>query len=220
MKYFNPVIRGCFPDPSICYADGYYYLVCSSFQYFPGIPLFRSVDLVEWEQIGHCLTRKSQLNLNRANSSEGLFAPTIRYNEGRFYMVVTNQSGGGNFYVYTDDIMGEWSDPIFINRPGIDPSLLFDDDKVYFMSNGVDDYGKYGISLCEVNIETGEILTTSRCISQGSGGRFVEAPHLYHIREYYYLLLAEGGTEFGHMATIFRSKSHMVHMKHVPGIQY
>lgn len=205
-EYTNPVLSGFYPDPSVCYAEGYFYLVVSSFEYFPGLPLFRSKDLVNWQQIGHCLTRKSQLDLTGALSSEGLFAPTIRYHEGRFYVVVTNVSGTGNFYVYTDDIMGEWSDPIKVEREGIDPSLTFDGDKVYFMSNGEDDYGKHGISLCEIDIATGKKLTPARCISTGNGGRFIEAPHLYHIGEYYYLMVAEGGTEYGHMECLLRSK--------------
>lgn len=207
MRYYNPVIRGFYPDPSVCYAEGCFYLVCSSFHYFPGIPLFKSKNMIDWELIGHCLTRKSQLNLTGAVASEGLFAPTIRYHDGRFYMVVTNQSGGGNFYVYTDDIEGEWSDPIFVQQTGIDPSLLFDQDKVYFTSNGSDENGVPAIFQCEIDIETGALLTESKIISYGTGGRYVEAPHLYRIEDYYYLLLAEGGTEYGHTATMLRSKS-------------
>ncbi len=207
MKYINPVIRGFYPDPSVCRADdGYFYLVCSSFQFFPGLPLFKSKDLVDWEQIGHCITRTSQLDLNGVDPSGGLFAPTIRYHKGRFYVVVTNTSGDGNFYVYTDDINGEWSEPVLVDRGGIDPSLLFDGDKVYFMSNGEDDSGENGVSLCEIDIETGKVLGPCKCISKGSGGRFLEAPHLYHIGEYYYLLAAEGGTEYGHTECMFRSR--------------
>ena len=207
MKYTNPVIRGFYPDPSVCKAvDGYFYLVCSSFQFFPGLPLFRSRNMVEWEQIGHCITRRSQLDLSGVEPSGGLFAPTIRYNKGRFYVVVTNTSGDGNFYLYTDDINGEWSEPVSVDRGGIDPSLLFDGDKVYFMSNGEDDDGEHGISLCEIDIETGKVLGPCKCISKGSGGRFIEAPHLYHIGEWYYLLVAEGGTEYGHMECMFRSR--------------
>lgn len=206
MEYTNPVVSGFYPDPSVCYAEGYFYLVCSSFEYFPGLPLFKSRNLVDWEQIGHCITRKSQLDLTGVAASGGLFAPTIRYHEGRFYVVVTNTSGDGNFYLYTDDIDGEWSEPVNVARGGIDPSLLFDDGKVYFMSNGEDDDGENGISLCEINIETGEILNRAKCISKGNGGRFLEAPHLYHIGNYYYLLVAEGGTEYGHMECIFRSR--------------
>jgi len=206
MDYFNPIIRGFYPDPSICYADGYYYLACSSFQYFPGIPLFQSENLIEWTQVGHCLTRLDQLDLEGARSSGGLFAPTLRYHDGRFYMIVTNVSGCGNFFVYTDNIHGDWSLPICVDHQGIDPSLLFDEGKVYYTSTGYDEKG-YGIFQCEIDISCGALLTSSRCISRGNGGRFVEAPHLYHISSYFYLLLSEGGTEYGHMVTLFRSES-------------
>ena len=101
--YSNPVIPGFHPDPSVCKAGDDYYLVNSSFQYFPGVPLFHSKDLVHWEQIGNCLTRPSQLDLTNANSGSGIFAPTIRYNDGVFYMITTNVSGKGNFLVHTTD---------------------------------------------------------------------------------------------------------------------
>lgn len=207
MKYTNPVVKGFYPDPSVCYADGKYYLVCSSFQYFPGVPLYESDDLVNWTQIGHVLTRKNQVMLEKINSSGGVFAPTIRYNNGRFYMVTTNDTTHQNFYVYTDDIHGEWSDPIFVDQGGIDPSLLFDDGHVYFISNGCDDYGEGGVVQCEINIETGEKLSHSKCIWKGSGGRYLESPHVYKINGGYYLMAAEGGTEYGHMITYARSES-------------
>lgn len=207
MRYTNPVIRGFYPDPSVCKAGEYFYLVCSSFQFFPALPLFKSKNMIDWEPIGHCITRKSQLDLSGVEASGGIFAPTIRYNNGRFYVVVTNTSEDRNFYVYTDDINGEWSEPISVNRDGIDPSLLFDGDKTYFMSNGKDDYGEHGISLCEIDIDTGKLLSPVKCICKGTGGRFIEAPHLYRIGEYYYLLVAEGGTEYGHTECVFRSKS-------------
>ena len=98
MIYTNPVIKGFYPDPSICKAGDCFYLVCSSFQFFPALPLFKSKNLTDWEQIGHCITRKSQLDLSGVEPSGGIFAPTIRYNNGRFYVVVTNTSGSGNFY--------------------------------------------------------------------------------------------------------------------------
>lgn len=205
-EYVNPIIRGFYPDPSICYAEGYFYIVCSSFQFFPGLPLFRSKNMTDWEPAGHCMTRVSQLDLNEMGASGGLFAPTIRYHQGRFYVVCTNVGGYGNFLVYTDDIMsGEWSETVLIDRPGIDPSLLFDGGKVYFISNGDDDDGVNGISVCEIDIDTGKVLTKSKCISKGTGGRYLEGPHLYHIGEYYYLLVAEGGTEYGHMECLLRS---------------
>lgn len=207
MKYTNPVIKGFYPDPSVCCANGKYYLVSSSFQYFPGVPLFESEDLVNWRQIGHVLTRKSQVMLEKIASSGGVFAPTIRYNNGRFYMVTTNDTTHENFYVYTDDIYGEWSDPITVEQDGIDPSLLFDGDHVYFMSNGTDENGEGGVVQCEIDIATGKKLSPSKCIWKGSGGRYLESPHMYHIGNTYYLMAAEGGTEYGHMITYAKSGS-------------
>ena len=168
MKYSNPVIKGFFPDPSVCFAEGKYYLVSSSFQYFPGVPLFESDDLVNWTQIGHVLTRKSQVMLEKINSSGGVFAPTIRYDNGRFYMVTTNDTTHENFYVYTDDIRGEWSDPVTVAQDGIDPSLYFENGRAYFISNGSDDSGDHGVVQCEINIRTGEKLSPSKCIWHGS----------------------------------------------------
>lgn len=203
-KYSNPIIRGFNPDPSICKVENEFFLVTSSFEFFPGVPIYKSTNLVNWECIGHCLTRKSQLNLDDSKASEGIYAPTIRYHDGRFYMVTTNVSDRGNFIVYTDNIYGEWSDPVWIDQGGIDPSLLFADDKVYFVSNeGVN--GDKGIHMCEINPHTGEKLSQSRLISKGCGGRHPEAPHVYKINGMYYLMLAEGGTEYGHMVTIQRS---------------
>lgn len=207
MKYTNPVIPGFYPDPSVCFANGKYYLVASTFQYFPGVALFESDDLVNWEQTGYVLTRPNQVMLKNINSSGGVFAPTIRYNDGRFYMVTTNDTTHENFYVYTDDIHGEWSDPITVDQGGIDPSLYFEDGRTYFMSNGADDEGKGGVVQCEIDIKTGRKLTKSKCIWQGSGGRYLESPHLYKIGDWYYLMAAEGGTEYGHMITLARSKS-------------
>lgn len=209
MVYKNPVISGYYPDPSICKANGKYYLVCSSFQYFPGVPLFESEDLINWKAIGNVLTRESQLPLHNERSSGGIYAPTIRYNDGRFYMVTTNVGSMGNFYVYTDDIMGEWSEPIRVEQGGIDPSLYFEDGKAYFVSNGDDPANgdKPGIQLCEIDINTGKKLTESKYIWHGSGGRYVEAPHIVKINNKYYLLTAEGGTEYGHMVTYAVSDS-------------
>lgn len=207
MKYNNPVIKGFYPDPSVCKVADTYYLVCSSFQYFPGVPIFESKDLINWKQIGHCLTRKSQIQLENINSSGGVFAPTIRYNNGRFYMTTTNDTTHQNFYVWTDNIYGEWSEPIFLAQGGIDPSLYFEDDKTYFMSNGADDFGVGGIVQCEIEIETGKKLTPSKTIWQGTGGRYLESPHLYKINGIYYIMAAEGGTEYGHMVTYARGNS-------------
>ncbi len=198
--YKNPVISGFHPDPSVCRVGDDYYLVTSSFEYFPGVPVFHSKDLINWSQIGHCLTRPSQLKLDKCAPSSGIYAPTIRYHEGRFYMVTTNVSSGGNFYVYTDNPAGEWSEPVFVEQGGIDPTLYFEGDKCYFVSNG------QGITISEIDIKTGKKLTEGRIVWNGTGGRYPEAPHIYKKDEWYYLLISEGGTEYGHKMTIARSR--------------
>ncbi len=213
----NPIVRGFWPDPSVCRANGKYYLACSSFQYFPGVPIFESEDLVNWKMIGHCLTRQSQVNLHKVNSSGGVFAPTIRYNDGRFYMVTNNNTYQKNFYVYTDDIYGEWSEPIFVEQDGIDPSLFFEDGKCYFTSNGNAEDGKGAIMQCEIDVETGKKLTPTTPVWRGNGGRYLESPHLYHFGDWYYLTVAEGGTEYGHMVTYARSKNPMGPFESYPG---
>lgn len=207
MLITNPIIRGFYPDPSVCKANGKYYMVCSSMQYFPGVPLFESEDLLHWTQIGHCLTRPSQINLHQINSSGGVFAPTIRYQDGTFYMVTTNDTFHKNFYVSTSDIYGEWSEPVFVDQGGIDPSLYFENGKTYFMSNGSDEAGDGCIFQCEIDIWTGQRLTDSCPIWKGSGGRYLESPHLYHFGDWYYIMAAEGGTEYGHMITYARGSS-------------
>lgn len=201
MKITNPVLRGFYPDPSVCKAGDKYYMVCSSFQFFPGVPVFESEDLLNWKQVGHALTRSSQIDLETVNSSGGVFAPTIRYNDGVFYMVTTNDTYHKNFYVTTTDIYGEWSEPIFVDQGGIDPSLYFEDGKTYFMSNGSDENGLGCIFQCEIDVKTGEKLSESKPIWKGSGGRYLESPHLYKIGGRYYVMAAEGGTEYGHMIT-------------------
>src|SRR5688572_17439346 len=133
-RFQNPVIPGFHPDPSICRVGDDYYLVTSSFEYFPGVPIFHSKDLVHWRQLGHVLTTPSQLPLEKARSSAGIFAPTLRYHDGTFYMVTTNVSGVGNFYVTATDPAGPWSERRPLDNEGIDPSLFFDDDgKVYYI---------------------------------------------------------------------------------------
>ncbi len=207
MKVVNPIIKGFYPDPSCCEANGKYYLVCSTMQYFPGVPIFESDDLLNWKQIGNCFTRDSQVNLNKVQSSSGVFAPTIRYYDGTFYMTTTNNETHQNYYVSTDNIYGEWSEPIYVDQDGIDPSFYFEDGRAYFMSNGSDDDGVHGIVQCEIDIKTGKKLSKSKTIWQGSGGRYLEGPHMYKINGKYYLVAAEGGTEYGHMVTYAVSDS-------------
>ena len=132
-RFNNPIVKGFYPDPSICRVGDDYYMVHSSFEYFPGVPIFLSKDLVHWRQIGYCLTRKSQLPLKNVRASGGIYAPTIRYHNGTFYMITANVDGGGNFYVTASDPRGPWSEPVWLDPDGIDPSLLLDDDgTVYY----------------------------------------------------------------------------------------
>lgn len=200
--YSNPVIKGFYPDPSVCRVGEDYYLVNSSFVYWPGVPIFHSRDLIHWQQIGNCLDRPSQLKVAEQPHWGGIYAPTIRHHDGTFYMITTNTSDRGNFLVYTDDPSGSWSDPVWLEQGGIDPSLYFEDGVCYMVSNPED-----GISLCTINPKTGEQLTPSRVIWRGMGGRYPEAPHIYKHDGWYYLLISEGGTEFGHSVTIARSRS-------------
>ena len=124
----NPILPGFYPDPSICRVGEDYYMVNSTFAYFPGVPIFHSRDLVHWQQIGNVLDREEQLNLTGVRQSQGIFAPTIRYHNGTFYMITTNVSHGGNFIVTAQNPAGPWSYPLFLDAEGIDPSLFFDDD--------------------------------------------------------------------------------------------
>src|SRR5690606_8901802 len=145
--FHNPIIPGFYPDPSVVRVDEDYYLVTSSFEFFPGVPIFHSRDLVNWRQIGHVLDRPSQLNLDGIEPSRGIWAPTIRYHQGIFYMITTfvdNDKKQHNFYVTTKNPAGDWSDPVFLDdAPGIDPSLLFDNDgKVYYTGNRIPPEGQ------------------------------------------------------------------------------
>ncbi|MCI2049917.1 MAG: glycoside hydrolase family 43 protein [Lachnospiraceae bacterium] len=206
MKYRNPIISGYNPDPSICRTGNDFYIVNSSFEYFPGVPVYHSRNLVNWELCGYCLTREEQLRLKGCKPSGGIYAPTLRYHDGWYFMTTTNTSDKGNFIIHSRKPESGWSDPAWVDQGGIDPSLFFDDDgRVYFTSTGTDDEGKTAIVMCEVDPFTGEKKSESRAVSTGCGGKFPEGPHLYKIRGRYYLMLAEGGTEFGHMETIQRA---------------
>ena len=139
--YHNPIIKGGYPDPSVCRVGDDYYMVTSSFSYFPGLPVFKSTDLVHWEQIGNAISRPNQLDYRNCGSSEGLWAATIRYHEGRFYIVNTLDVQGRtyryNFVLTTKDPEGEWSDAVIIQgADGIDPSLYFDENgRMWYCGN-------------------------------------------------------------------------------------
>lgn len=201
----NPVIPGFYPDPSICRVGDDYYTVHSTFEYFPGVPVMHSKDLVHWQLIGYCLTRKSQLPLDKMRSSGGIYAPTIRYHNGTFYMITTNVDAGGNFYVTAKNPAGPWSEPVWLDNQGMDPSLLFDDDKVYYIRHEgqADGY----IAQRILNLKTGKLEGELTKIWGGTGGVWAEGPHMYKINGKYYLMISEGGTGYNHSVTIARSDS-------------
>lgn len=215
-KFTNPILPGFYPDPSICRVGEDYYLVTSTFAYFPGVPIFHSKDMVNWEQIGHVLDRPSQLNLDEAGHSGGIFAPTIRYHKGLFYMITTNVTRGGNFIVTAENPAGPWSDPYWLNdAPGIDPSLFFDEDgKAYFVGtadalDGSKYYGDNEIWLRELDLKTMSLTGPKYGLWRGAfkNSVWAEGPHLYKVGGYYYLMIAEGGTDYHHSVTIARSTS-------------
>lgn len=207
LSFKNPVLPGFYPDPSITRSGDDYYLVCSTFEYFPGVPIFHSRDLIHWQQIGHVLDRISQLDLRGCDSSGGIYAPTIRYHKGMFYMITTNVSGIGNFYVTAANPAGPWSDPIKVPYGGIDPSLMFDEDGTVFVTAqqgaGYDSH----IIQYEIDIATGEALTEPKVIWTGDGGPWAEGPHLYRIQGMYYIMSASGGTGPEHREIVGRSSS-------------
>lgn len=215
MKTFqNPILPGFYPDPSVCRVGDDYYLVTSSFAYFPGVPIFHSKDLVNWEQIGHVLDRPSQLPLKGQQQSQGIFAPTIRYHDGVFYMITTNVGYGGNFYVTATDPAGPWSDPIYLDAPGIDPSLFFDDDgRVYYTGTrpapeGEKYSGNWEAWLQEIDLEKNQLIGEPIGLWRGAlrDAVWPEAPHIYKVDGYYYLLISEAGTGHHHAVSVARSK--------------
>ncbi|MEU7531899.1 glycoside hydrolase family 43 protein [Saccharothrix sp. NPDC042600] len=200
-KFDNPVVGGFFPDPSVCRVGDDYYLVCSSFEYFPGVPVLHSRDLVHWRQIGNVLDRPEQLPLPAdAVASRGIYAPTIRHHDGLFYMITTNVSHGGNFIVTATDPAGPWSDPVWIDLPGIDPDLAWDEDGNCWCAF-------QGVQVARIDPLAGEVLEGPWPIWSGTGLQWPEAPHLYRIGDWWYLMIAEGGTERGHTVAIARARS-------------
>lgn len=218
-EYMNPILAGFYPDPSLCRKGDTYYLVNSSFTFYPGVPLFTSKDLVNWTQQRYVLDRPSQLPLKRQNVSGGIFAPAISYNEKNktFYMITTNV-GAGNFYVKTKDPTKGWSEPIYLRKiNGIDPSFFFDKDgKGYIVHNapvmGKADYnGQRAIRLLRFDVKGDS--TVGEPIEILRGGThvekhpiWIEGPHLFREGKYYYLMCAEGGTGAWHSEVILRAR--------------
>lgn len=214
-KFKNPVLTGFSPDPTSCVVGEDFYLATSTFSYFPGVPIYHSRDLVNWTQIGNILDRESQVNLNGVTHSNGIFAPTLRYHNGVFYMITTNVPKGGNFIVTATDPSGPWSEPYFLkNAPGIDPSLFFDDDgRCYYTGTrenpeGARYNGDWEVWLQELDLNTMQLTGVSTKIWKGAMNNVIwpEGPHLYKYEGYYYLMIAEGGTGFDHAVTVARSR--------------
>jgi alpha-N-arabinofuranosidase len=218
--FTNPILAGFYPDPSICRVGGDYYLVNSTFSYFPGITVFHSKDLVNWKLIGHVLERPEQLNLEGQGVSRGIYAPTIRYHHGRYYVTCTLVDIGGNFIVTSQSASGPWSNPVWIPQiNGIDPSLFFDaKGKAYIIYNSVAPNdkplydGHRSLRMREFDIKKLQVIGDEKILVDGGVDlqkkpEWIEGPHLFQRNDYYYLIAAEGGTGDQHSVVVFRSKS-------------
>jgi len=217
-NFKNPILSGFYPDPSICRVGDTYYMVNSSFEWFPGLPIHESKDLVNWKLIGHGLSRSTQIVYQDGlKNSNGTFAPTIRHHNGKFYIICTMVGGKGNFIITAKDPKEQWSDPIWIkNAPGIDPSLFWDDDGTcYYTGAGIIDGsqnewpGKNGVWMQEIDPDKGELIGKKKQLTYGhaSNARWAEGPHVYKINDEYLLLIGEGGTGEYHSVTVFNSKN-------------
>lgn len=213
----NPVLPGTYPDPSICRVGGDYYLVTSTFEYFPGLPIFHSTDLEHWHQLGHVVDRDGQLDLSTVESSEGLFAPTIRHDGERFFITCTLVGGSGrqgNFVMTAVDATGPWSDPHWLDdAEGIDPSLFFDDDgRAWYtgthLTESPDWPSQTSVWLRELDRSTLRLTGEKHVLWHGAllGAVWAEGPHLFKRNGWYYLLASEGGTEFAHALSVARSR--------------
>ena len=219
-QYRNPVLAGFYPDPSNTRVGEDYYLVTSTFSYFPGLPVFHSTDLVNWTQIGNAIDRPGMVDFANLGMSRGLFAPAIEYHDGRFYILNTCVDCGGNFIVTADDPAGPWSDPVWLPdlAGGIDPSLFVDEDgRAFILNNGPPDRepeydGHRAIWIQEFDLERLETFGPRTLLVDG-GVDFsrqpiwIEGPHIYRVGDTYYLSAAEGGTAVDHSQVVLTSDS-------------
>jgi len=211
----NPVLSGYHPDPSICRVGEDYYMVTSTFVWFPGIPVYHSKDLVNWELIGHGINRPDQLAFDGLADRSGVFAVTIRHHDGLFYLITTCVECKGNFYITATKPEGPWSDPIWIeDSPGIDPSLMWDDDgKCYYTGmtwiNEQHWPTQCGIWTQELDLEKKKLVGERKIFTYGhaNNASYTEGPHLYKINDKYLLLLSEGGTGLYHGLSVHHSDS-------------
>lgn len=205
----EPVVAGFHPDPSICRVGDTYYLANSSFEYSPGVPIHASTDLVTWRLVGNALDRPSQLKPSAGESSSGIYAPTLRHHQGRFWLATTDVSRpmDGQLIVHAERAEGPWSDPVFVpDCIGIDPDLAWDEQGVAHLSWRSFHPGLLGVASVPVDLETGKTLAEPRVLWAGTGLPDTEGPHLYRIGEWWYLLVAEGGTAREHVVSIARSR--------------
>ncbi len=212
----NPILKGFNPDPSICRVGDNYYIATSTFEWFPGVQIHHSKDLKHWQVIAQPLNRISQLDLKGVPDSCGVWAPCLSYDQGIFYLVFSNvKSFDGvwkdtpNFVVTTADIIGDWSSPVYLNSSGFDGSFFHDNEKTWYTSMLIDHRNNMffgGIILQEYSKEKKQLIGEIFYLTKGTKLGLSEGPHLYKKNGYYYLLLAEGGTEFNHAATVLRSK--------------
>jgi xylan 1,4-beta-xylosidase len=228
MKIHNPILPGFNPDPSIVRVGDDYYIATSTFEWFPGVQIHHSRDLVHWRLLTRPLTRPSQLNMLGDPDSCGIWAPCLTHSDGLFYLIYTDvkrygrttQAGGTgaslrdthNYLVTSDTIDGEWSDPIYLNSSGFDPSLFHDDDGRKYLVNMLWDHRPghnrfSGIALQEYSASDRKLVGDVHLIFKGTSIGFTEGPHLYKRGGYYYLLTAEGGTGWGHAVTLARSRN-------------
>ena len=221
-SFTNPILSGYYPDPSICRAGDDYYIINSSFAHYPGIPIFHSKDLLNWQLINYAMNRPEQLPLEGAGVSRGLFAPAISYNEknNTFYIVCTEVSKLGNFVITTKDPKSAWSNPVKLPEVnGIDPSVFFDDDgKSYIVYNSIPPENKTlwnghrTIRMYEFDYNNLKVIGNEKLLVNGGTDTskhpvWIEGPHLYKKDGWYYLMCAEGGTGYNHSEVVFRSKS-------------
>lgn len=201
----RPIIPGFYPDPSVVRVGDSYYIANSTFEYAPGVPIHESKDMVNWTLAGHALHSRAQLNIEGQINSGGIFAPTLRHHNGKFFMITTLTDGKWQLFVTADSVAGPWSEAVRVEIAGIDPDLFWDENGDCYMTYASLALG--GLGQVKIDTETGAILGEPYLVWQGNGGKFPEGPHIYKIGDWYYMLIAEGGTERGHAVAIARSKN-------------
>lgn len=217
-SYRNPVLPGFQPDPSIVKVGQDFYLVTSTFSWFPGLPIYHSTDLVNWRLIGHAIDRAGQVNFSDLGTNRGLFAPTIEHHGGKFWIVNTCIDCKGNYVITADKPEGPWSDPVWLHFGGIDPSLVFGEDgKAWIVYNdaapGEPLYeGHRAIWIQEfdqvaMRMKPERKLLVNGGLNLADKPVWAEGPHIYKVGDWFYLMPAEGGTADRHSQTIYRSRN-------------